>query len=160
MRTYIYSYGAVTVGVALLLYFGHVPFQPYLYLCGAVLSGLGISLLYRQLGFILRSRKGYGRLVGWTENSLAVRNSSTAKVYYYAQIVFEAPDGSEHRITSATGECPKPSTPVGHVYPVRYDPDNPDEARLDTIFDFWGPGSLIFLLGAVALCLSFHVQAR
>ena len=143
-----------------MLFFEHIRFQPYLFLVGAALLGLGIWLFRQQVAFLSTTRKAYGRLVDWGENVDPIPNSGSPKVHYYAHVVFEAADGSEHYVTSATGQWPKPSTPIGHIYPVRYDPDNPDDARLDTLFDYWGPSVLILCFGAFTLFVAFHVAAR
>jgi len=155
-RPIILSYSSLVIGVGVFLYATHVSFQPYLFVCGAVMLGLGVSLLYGQAGMFLNTRKTHGKLVGWSENN-ASPNPNYAKIYYYADVVFEDNEGVEHHVRSATGSRPKPKTPIGHRMPVRYDPSNPENARLDTIFDFWGPSCIITLFGAVLLFLAFKV---
>jgi len=138
--------------VGLCLFLAHVHFQPYLYLCGTILSGLGGHLFYRQITFVFRTRKTYGTLVNWDGQTHTDRGAKITD--YYAELEFEAPDGSKHRVRSATGDS-SPAQRIGRRYPIRYDPENPDDARMDTLFDYWGPPVLISLFGGVVLYISF-----
>jgi hypothetical protein len=157
MRTYIYSCGSLVIAAALGLFLAHIPFQPYLFLCGGVLTGLGVWIFSKQITYFRGSRMSYGKLVNWKEIPGVGRASSYTRpeIYYYAVVEFEGADGRIHQVTSATGSSPKPRTPIGKRLPVRYNPDKPDEARLDTLFDYWGPAVLILLMGVVTFVVSF-----
>jgi hypothetical protein len=152
-RTYIYSCGSLIVAGGIWLYFEHIHFQPYLYLCGTILSGLGLKLFYRQISFLFRTRKTCGTLVGWHEEMNPTAHGGRVKDYY-AELEFEAPDGSKHQVRSATGSS-SPIKRIARQYPVRYDPQNPDDARMDTLFDYWGPPVLISLFGVGVLYAAF-----
>jgi hypothetical protein len=159
MRSYAFCFGSLFVAAGVALFLRHVPFQPYLFLCGGGLSGLGFWIFGNQVAFLKTSRVASGELVDWKE----VANSSGrgSRFDYYAVIAFEDADGGSHRITSATGTWPKPRTPMGTRFPVRYRPEAPKEARVDTVFDYWGPGVLIVLFGVVVTVISFYaVQSR
>jgi hypothetical protein len=151
-RPFLWCYGSVIVAVGLALFFGHIRFQPYLYLCGTVLSGLGIWLFYGQISFLFRTRKTFGTLVSWHEESNPTRRARMTD--YYAELEFEAADGSKHQVRSATGSS-SPTQRIGGRYPVRYDPENPDDARMDTLFDYWAAPALISLLGGIVICVAF-----
>jgi hypothetical protein len=97
---------------------------------------LHIWLFLKQWSIFQSTVKTYGKLIGWGEES-STPNPQFPRPYYYAQVAFETPDRSRHQVSSAVGSRPKPKTPMGHPMPVRYDPENPDDARLDTFFDFW-----------------------
>ncbi len=154
MRTFIYSYGTLVVAAGLGLFLEHIPFQPYLFLCGGALSGLSVWIFYNQIAFFQRSRITYGELVDWKEVTNPRRGSS--RVDYYAVVAFEDGDGTQHQVTSATGCWPKPRTPMGKRFPVRYSPEDPEEARLDTLFDYWGPAVIILLFGVSIFVVSFY----
>ena len=154
MRSYVFLYGSLVVGAGLGLFLERVPFQPYLFLCGGALSGLGFRIFYNQIAFLKKSRLARGKLVDWKEVPSTV--SRTPRIDYYAVVEFEDADGRSHRVTSATGGWPKPRTPMGTRYPVRYSPENPKEARLDTVFDYWGPAVIILLFGAGVVVTSFY----
>lgn len=155
MRALIYSYGLFITVVALILFLERIPFQPYLFLCGGVLTGLGLRIFYNQIAFFRSSRVTYGKLVNWKEVSGIGRNGRH-KLEYYAVVAFEAADGTQHQLTSATGCSPRPRTPMGKRLPVRYSPENPEDARLDTLFDYWGPPVIILLFGVIVFAISFY----
>jgi hypothetical protein len=154
MRSYVFSYGSLVVAAGLALFLEHVSFQPYLFLCGGALSGLGFWIFYRQIAFLKESRVARGELVDWKEVPRTV--SRTPRIDYYAVVEFEDGDGRSHRVTGATGTWPKPRTPMGTRYAVRYSPENPEEARLDTVFDYWGPAVIILMFGAGVIVISFY----
>jgi hypothetical protein len=154
MRSYVILYGSLVVGAGLGLFLEHVPFQPYLFLCGGGLSGLGFRILYNQIAFLKKSRVARGELVDWKEVPSNVNR--TPRIDYYAVVEFEDADGGSHQVTSATGRWPKPRTPMGTQYPVRYSLENPKEARLDTVFDYWGPAVIILSFGAAIVVISFY----
>jgi hypothetical protein len=152
MRPFIYTCALLVIAAMLGLYLGHILFQPYLFICGGALTGLGVWILRTQVIFLRSSRLTYGELIEWKE-APAFRPGKIP--HYYAVVAFQAVDGTQHQVTSATGTWPKPKTPLGKRLPVRYDPENPDGARLDTLFDYWGPPVIITLFGAVVLVISF-----
>ena len=135
------------------LYERHFLVTPGLFPLGGLVFGFGLWLLCKQIRYFSGTQRTYGQLVGWGEEKTPVPNSP--RVYHYAQVVFQADDGSEHHVTSATGDRIKPKTPIGSPIPVRYDPANADDARVDTIFDFWGPSILVMFFGAVTLGMAF-----
>ena len=125
----------------------------YLLILGAGMIGFGFRLIYRQIAFILRSQKTSGKLNGWIE----VPNLHSTEVYYYAEVAFQASDGTEHRVKSNAGSSPKPKTPIGRVIPVRYDPSNPNVAQFDTLFQLWSAPVAFLLLGGAATAVFFHL---
>jgi len=153
MRTFIYTYGSLLIAAALALFLKHIPFQPYLFLCGGALAGLGLHLFHNQITFLQHSRLTYGELVDWKE---VPKPTGSRGVDYYAVVNFEDNNGARHQVLSATGIWPKPSTPMGKKYPVRYNFENPDDARLDTLFDYWGPPVIILLFGVSIIVISFY----
>jgi len=156
MRTFIYAFGLLLVALALVLFWAHIHFQPYLFFCGGGITGLGVWILYQQITFFGRSQLAFGKLIAWNEAPRIGNGGTPVGSYYYAVVAFETTDGTEHQVTSATGSYPKPKTPLGKKFPVRYNPENPEEARLDTLFDYWGPAVLILILGASSFLVSFH----
>ena len=124
----------------------------YLLIVGAGFIGFGIRLVYRQIAFLLRTKKAYGKLNSWIE----VPNLHATKVYYYAEVVFEATDGIEYRVKSNAGSSPKPKTPIGHAIPVRYDPRHPNDAQFDTLFQLWSAPAAFLLLGGICTYIFFH----
>ena len=126
----------------------------YLLFVGLCLIGFGFRLMYQRIAFLLRSRKTYGKFDNWKE----FPKPNSRKIYYYAEVVFEAADGTEHRVMSDTGSGSsigkKPNLPL--KIPVRYDPGNPDDAHIDTLFNLWAPSLSFLILGGAALFACFH----
>jgi hypothetical protein len=146
-------YGLIVLVAGAWLYHQHLFVTPVLFFFGGVVFGFGLWLFCKQVVIFNSTRKTYGKLVGW--GGEMPPNPNSPKMYYYAQVVFQSCDGSEHRITAATGDRIKPRTPIGSQIPMRYDPANPDDARVDTFFDFWGPSIIIMFFGAVTCVMSF-----
>lgn len=73
----------------------------------------------------------------------------------YCPIVeFSLPSGEKITFTSSYGTRPA-SHKIGQSVTVRYDPDNPQSADIDSTVSFWlFPGILTFM-GVLACCLGF-----
>ena len=112
---------------------------------GLGLIGFGLRLICQRIAFLLRSQKAYGKLDKWNES----RELNSPKVYYNFEVVFKASDGTEHRVASEyssgiyVGQKPKYPRDI----PVRYDPMNPDDAHIGTLFNFWGPTLICLFFG-------------
>ena len=80
------------LALALWLFFKHIHFQPYLYLCATCLSGLGFQLFYKQYHFSVPDPEDL-----WNARQLAHGDPALSQYddrNYYAELEFEAPDGS------------------------------------------------------------------
>ena len=71
----------------------------FLLTVGLGMIGFGLKLAYQRIAFLFRSQKAYGKPVNWKE----VPQINSRKIYYYPEVVFETPDGTEHRVTSDIG---------------------------------------------------------
>ncbi|MEI6561765.1 MAG: DUF3592 domain-containing protein [Verrucomicrobiota bacterium] len=129
------------------------PLRYYLLIVGLGLLSFGIKLMLERINFLLRSQKAYGKLVGFKE----YRDGSSI-TQYLTEIVFEASDGTEHRITSDTASSRKSTRPIGSQIAVRYDPSNPDDAHMDSLWNLWVPSLAFLILGGAALFAFFHPQ--
>jgi hypothetical protein len=151
-------YGVTALFGGAWLYQHHLIVTPGVFILGVIVFGFGLWLFCKQVAIFNSTQKTYGRLVSWGEERPP--NPNSPKVYYYAHVVLQTRDGSEHHVASTTGNRGKPKTPIGHPMPVRYDPSNPDDARLDTYFDFWGPSTIIMFFGAVPIVVSFALSGH
>jgi hypothetical protein len=66
---------------------------------------------------------------------------------YRPVVEFAAPSGTAIRFTGSIGSVP-PAFQVGEHVDVRYDPDNPHDAVIDTYWQVWFVPTLIGLIGA------------
>ena len=117
---------------------------------GLIAIAFGAWQLVGCIGFFRRSVRTDGRLVAWERPHIgdadepAGANGNT----YRAVVAFTTGDGSKHRVrgTVWTRSVSEPSVPAGRRYAVRYDPRNPDDARIATIVNLW-----LFPLASVAI---------
>jgi Protein of unknown function (DUF3592) len=72
--------------------------------------------------------------------------------YTYAPVfTFTAMDGSMHTVTSDVGSSP-PGFSIGDSVRVRYDPANPENARIHSFVQIWGSP---ILSGVIAVCFIY-----
>jgi hypothetical protein len=128
---------------------------------GLILSATGIGYLYGVVTFLRRSVKTKGRFVSWeTAQAWTVGGPGAppGQSSYRATVAFTAPDGSERRVkgTLWVSAYRKPKTRKGSAYPVRYNPANPDDARIATLGELWlGPFGFL-AVGSFLLFLAVH----
>ena len=117
-------------------------------LTGLLSAALGGWLALRELAFRRRSLRAQGRRVGaaWS-GTLSVPARDTA----YSHIEFETQNGQVMQFEARLGTpfAPRRSTAQDNAapLPVRYDPRNPQDARLDTFIETWGPAVIFALVG-------------
>ena len=73
-------------------------------------------------------------------------------IYHFPKVSFRARDGRERTFQSQLGA----STPVrmGRTLPVRYPPDRPDDAEVDTFATRWLPAIVFGTLGDAFLTIA------
>lgn len=94
------------------------------------------------------------------DNRAYFTNTESAGHHRYQPVVaFRAADGATHQFEDAVGTN-TPPYPVGTALAVKYDPANPDDARIATSFRLTGGntvfglfGGVFFALGAVCLLI-------
>lgn len=126
---------------------------------GLILLLSGIWGLIAGILFIQRSIKTDGRFDHWEmarPEAVGSPTSSRGRSSFRAVVTYAAADGSEHRIKSATWTQTyyKPKVPSDRAVPVRYDSQNPKDARVFTFMDFWFFRLLSLLIGAALLALA------
>jgi hypothetical protein len=70
------------------------------------------------------------------------------EISHFPKILFRTPEGRDVTFQSEMGSNP-PSRRVGEKVRVRYRPDQPQSAEIDTFFSLWGAALLFGLLGGV-----------
>jgi hypothetical protein len=119
---------------------------------GYLFVAVGVGALLLRIRLFRHSVKVDGKLVPWKESRQFVNHREV--ITYRPVVAFADADGSTHQIESESGTDTKP--PLGHVYPVRYDPGNPVDATIATFVNFWIV-PFIFLAGGALLLLLGHV---
>jgi len=90
------------------------------------------------------SLKSRGTVRGFHEDTFP---GSRGKCYF-PLIEFTARDGSVVRFQSGSGSG-RPAYVVGAQVPVRYDPSQPDQARVDSFGELWRGSILMAILGSL-----------
>jgi Protein of unknown function (DUF3592) len=123
---------------------------------GMILAGYGVVILLVLLLPALRIRarlksgvSAQGTVVG-AEKSTS-NTDSGPDTDYHPKVRFTTPDGRTVVFTSAFGSDSEPE--LGHPVPVRYDPDNPQQAEWDTAW-VWGLPAALGLLGGLGLLVA------
>jgi len=126
---------------------------------GLGMGGMALNMTYKRITFLLRTRKTYGRVVGWEERPGFVAGHRVLSVtYYFPEVAFEASDGVERRVTSPAGWESTARQSIGDRVGVRYDPRNPDDARVDAIVHLWSPPAAFLLIAGAALFAFIHAR--
>lgn len=111
---------------------------------GAVLLVAGLVVFVRTRRFLATAATTEGTIVGHQQ-----RRSSKSRVTYRPVVRFSTPSGWAGEFTDSVGSSQLPQE--GAVVSVRYDANNPANARLDSGFRLWLlPVGLMFGAGALA----------
>jgi hypothetical protein len=133
---------------------GSIDFPEALGAVGVIMSAIGIGTLYRRIVFFFRSQQTVGKLVAWKEErKFDPRGRLTT--FYTAVVSFQGSDGSAHRVESDWGFGKKSTMPMGHPFPVRYNPTDPQDAHIATVANLWATPVLYLLIGGFILSLVF-----
>jgi hypothetical protein len=114
-----------------------------LLILGPVLLVYAVISYFRTKRFVSNSVEVEGVVVRMERTY----SGSRFATYDYAPVFsFTAGDGREYTLTSDIASSP-PGFFVGEHIRVRYDPANPDKARIHTFFQTWGQTAISGLVG-------------
>jgi hypothetical protein len=116
-----------------------------------ILSGLFISMgatLLVLAGWMLAKKRAFVRdSVTAPGDVVALVNIwDGQEVSHFPKVLFRTESGREVTFQSETGNNP-PARRVGEKVRVRYRPDQPQSAEIDSFFSLWGAALLFGLLG-------------
>jgi Protein of unknown function (DUF3592) len=114
---------------------------------GAVQLGLGIFFFVRTRRFRRRAVETTGTIVDLIESS-----GSEGGTVYQAVVEFQTADGRAIRWQESMASNPPAGQP-GEQIPIKYDPANPNKARIAKTFRLWFLSGLLGLLGLLFLGL-------
>jgi Protein of unknown function (DUF3592) len=114
---------------------------------GAVQLGLGIFFFVRTRRFLRRAVETTGTIVDLIESS-----GSEGGTVYQAVVEFQTADGRAIRWQESMASNPPAGQP-GEQIPIKYDPANPNKARIAKTFRLWFLSGLLGLLGLLFLGL-------
>jgi Protein of unknown function (DUF3592) len=121
---------------------------------GMILAAYGIAFLPFALIPALRTRgrlKSGARTQGTVVGTDRQKDTGARTSYYHPVVRFTAPDGRTVEFTSAVGYQIKPDE--GDPVPVRYRPDNPEQAEIDRAIAWMMPAAF-GLLGGLGLLVA------
>lgn len=114
---------------------------------GAVQLGLGVFFFVRTRRFLRRAVETTGTIVDLIESS-----GSEGGTVYQAVVEFQTADGRAIRWQESMASNPPAGQP-GEQIPIKYDPANPNKARIAKTFRLWFLSGLLGLLGLLFLGL-------
>jgi hypothetical protein len=121
----------------------------YLLVIAVPLWVMALFLSYRQIAFLLKSRRASGQLSDWKQKAH----------HWYPIVTFTAQDGNTYTATGNAGYDVKPGYKIGSPFPIRYDPANPKVSQVSSILHYWA-APVGFLILASAATFAFLENAR
>ncbi len=117
--------------------------KTYLTFIGFVLMALGVYLFIRRLNAQLHGSATIGRIVGHESRT------DDDVVFYLPIVEFADSRGTVHRFTSVAGSSNQ-SPSVGATVRVRYSPENPSVAYIQSFLHMWVAPLACAVLAAAA----------
>ena len=130
---------------------------------GSVFAGVGLVFVLVSLWnvrstkqFLAQSETAHGEVIDLVLGSSRTGDSGTSSSVYYPVVRFATHEGEYIEFQSGIGSQP-PAYRVGDRVTVRYRPDNPYRAKIDSFFQLWFLsvlfGGLGFVFGSIGLVL-------
>jgi len=116
---------------------------------GTMLVAAGREFIRRR-AFIQRSGITSGTIVALIENR------ERDEISYFPKVKFQTPSGREVTFQSEMGSS-SDARRIGDAVAVRYRPDQPHVAEIDSFMSLWGLTLLFGILGAVFLFAGFGI---
>jgi Protein of unknown function (DUF3592) len=120
----------------------------YFLIVGSLVFLLGIYLLYRRIYFLIHSQSILGKVI-----SYEARTFDDSQVFYPV-ITFMLGNNQEYTFTSVAGSGQK-QYPEGHVVTVRYLPEKPQDAFINSFLHFWAAPVGCIVLGSAGIAVLF-----
>jgi len=120
-------------------------------LAGLYLVYVFIRLIIGRRGWKKRAVRVEGTIVGFEEEHFS--GDRAGHPLFAPLVTFTAPNGESIEFKSSRSERPNPYT-VGQKVAVRYLPENPDGADLESVASGWFSLIVIFVMAVVALTIS------
>jgi len=119
---------------------------------GAMLVAAGWQFTQRR-AFVRHSAIASGTIVALIEerSSDMTSDSMNEEISYFPKVKFQTPSGREVIFQSAMGSGRKAGR-IGRTVAVRYRPDQPDVAEIDSFMSLWG---VTLVLGVVGVGFLF-----
>jgi len=125
---------------------------------GAVFLAIGLALLFWMRRFLRTAVRTPAKVVGYEVRSRRSGGGSLggAGAFQHAKVEFEDLNGRKRCVTMNTGSTSRPH-PQGAQVDLLYNPDNPEEAQIESFLNQWlfplaaiGVGGVLLIIGLVA----------
>lgn len=123
---------------------------------GLIFALTGVVVAVTTGVFVTRAERVTGEVVDYAteQNAIAfMRSDEPTGILYYPVVEYSLPGGGSYTITGRTGRSAR-AFEVGDRVGVLVATDNPERARLDTVFEVWGTSIILGGLGVLFLVLS------
>jgi hypothetical protein len=120
-------------------------------LAGLYLVSVAIRLIIRHRDWKKRAVRAEGTIVGFAEETPT--GDRAGHPLFAPLVMFTAPDGQSIEFKSSRSERPNPYT-VGQKVAVRYLPEDPDGADLESVAAGWFSLIVVLVMAIVALTIS------
>jgi hypothetical protein len=120
---------------------------------GVFLAAVGVLIVLLQVRWGLRIHELL--TTGARAHGVVVGVAPSSDDAYYARVRFTTRDGQTKEFTSAVGYASEPS--VGDPRPVRYRPDDAEQAEVDKPAPLIFFGALIYLFGLALIVAGFFM---
>jgi hypothetical protein len=108
---------------------------------GALEFALGLFFYFRTRRFLETAVDAQGKVVGFEEH-----HSSEGGTSYSPVVEFTAADGQTRKFSDSVSSNP-PGFDEGEAVPVKYDPKNPERAKINRRFRLWFVAGLLTSMG-------------
>jgi hypothetical protein len=119
-------------------------------LTGLYLVTVAIRLIIRMRDWKARAVRAEGTIVGFEEETSGQR---AGHPLFAPLVTFTAANGESIQFKSARSERPNPYT-VGQRVAVRYLPEDPNSADLESVASGWLSLTVVIIMAAVALTIA------
>lgn len=122
-------------------------------ICGILLVATLYTAYYRY-DKIKHAIKTTGKIIGFREEVSEKRenNRTTKTTFYYPKYQFKNESGSIVTVQSNVGTGNSPSYELDEEIKVMYDPNDNQDAQIDSFFNLW---LFTIILGGLTLCFTF-----
>jgi len=119
----------------------------FLLLAGSVLLAIAAFLTWRTYGYIDRSQTASGTITALVPVHSTESDDNSENVTYAPVFTFKTVEGRTVSVTSHSSSNP-PGFDPGDSVTVLYDPADPAQAQIDTVWQLWGVPLLLGGMGA------------
>ena len=120
--------------------------NPLLLVFGVVIFGFGVWLFIKTLRLVQSGVHVKGTVIG---------NALRTKGRRYPRVRFTTATGIETQFTDSAGAA-FTAYPVGREVPVIYDPDKPEHACIDSLFNLWLQPVICLAVGLLVVLVTLN----